>query len=55
MATGAVGKQIELLLLDAIFHLTAGAIEPVVETFRCAAEVRHDIAWIAPVGPDNPW
>jgi hypothetical protein len=27
VATGAVGEQIQLLFLDAVFHLPAGAIE----------------------------
>ncbi len=40
-----------------IFHLPASTVESVVETFRCAAEVRHDIVWITPLdrvlGPDD--
>jgi len=60
VSAGAVGKEIQLLLLDAVFHIPAGAVKvlvrsgrdkpicaPIVfETFRW--QIGHDKAWIIP-------
>lgn len=47
MATGAVSEQIQLLFLDAVLHLTARAVELVVEVLGLAFKIRHHIAGIA--------
>ena len=31
VATGAVGKQIQLLLLDAVIHVPSGATDPLIQ------------------------
>ena len=49
MTAGAVGKQIELLLLNPVLHLPAGTIDLVIESLRRAAQVGHDVAGIGPL------
>ncbi len=46
MATGAIGEQAELTLLDAILHLAAGAIAALIEFLRPNAQGGHDKARI---------
>ena len=50
MTVGAIGKQIELLLLDAILHLTTRTIQTVVEILRFGFQVSHQVARIAAFG-----
>ena len=44
VTTGAVSKQVELLLLDTVLHLTACTVDLVVEALGRAAQVRHDVS-----------
>jgi hypothetical protein len=50
MTACAIGKQIKLLLLDAILHLTARTIKSVVEILCFGFAVGHQVARIAPFG-----
>src|SRR5204863_4185560 len=45
---GAVGKQVELTFLDAVFHIAAGAVDLLVEPLRrlLGAQRGDDKAWI---------
>jgi hypothetical protein len=43
MATGTVCKQIQWLLLDAVFHFTACAIELIIEKLRFAYQIGNHI------------
>ena len=38
------------MFLDAVFQLASGAIEPVIEAFRPAGQVRHEVARVGPLG-----
>ncbi len=40
VAAGSVGKEAELLLLDTVLHVAAGAVQLVVEGLAVALEVR---------------
>ncbi len=44
VARGAVGEQVQLLLLDAVLHVAARAIELLVEILRIAFQVGDDVA-----------
>ena len=46
MATSSVGEQVELLFLDAVFHIAACAVELVLKLLRVAFEIDHDIEWV---------
>ena len=58
MGAGAIGKQIQLLLFDAVFHVAAGAVKLLVQsgwfesgrlhriTPTLLWQVGHDEAWI---------
>ena len=35
MSAGAIGKQIQLLLFDTVFHVTPGTIKLLVQNARC--------------------
>jgi len=48
VGAGAIGIQIELLLLDAVFHIAAGAVELVVEALRVAGETGDHEPRVAP-------
>ena len=50
VAGGAVGEELELLLLDAVLHLAAGAVEMVVEITALAREVGHHEARVGALG-----
>ena len=62
MGTGAIGEQIHLLLFDAIFHITAGAVKLLVQcgwfeasrlgriTLTILGQISHDIARIIAFG-----
>lgn len=50
VARGAVGEQLELLLLDAVLHLAAGAVEAVVEGLAVALQIGHHEARIGVLG-----
>jgi len=43
VATGATGKQIELLFLDPVLHVPAGTTELVIQVFRVTLEISHHI------------
>src|SRR5258708_31124859 len=47
MATGAITKETKLLFLDAIFHLTPGAINLVVERLRATFQIGQNITRIS--------
>jgi len=49
MGAGAIGKQPQLLLLDAVIHLASGAVESFVELLSIALEVGEDEAGVAPL------
>ena len=51
VAAGAVGKEGQLLLLDAVLHLAAGVVEALVERLRLAFEVGDDVARVGSLGP----
>ena len=50
VAGGAVREELELLLLDAVLHLAAGAVETVVEITALAREVGHHEARVGALG-----
>ena len=50
MTTGAIGKQIELLLLDAVLHLAACTVESVVKVLGFGLEVGHQVARVTALG-----
>ena len=51
VAGGAVGEQIQLLLLDPVLHVPAGTVESVVERLRVALERGDHVARVgAPAG-----
>ena len=48
LGTGAVGVEVELLVLDAVLHVTAGAVNLVVQGLGVAGEAGDDKAPVAP-------
>lgn len=50
MTGGAVGEQVELLFLDAVLLVAAGAVEAIIQGPRCALEASQDIAQVGPAG-----
>src|SRR5512143_825014 len=48
MTTGAIRKEVELLFLNAVFHVAPGTVALPIEDMGFAGEVRDDIPRIAP-------
>ncbi len=46
-AAGSVGKQIQLLLFNPVFHLASGTVDLFVKRLRLAGQIGHDIARVA--------
>jgi len=57
MSAGAIGKQIQLLLFDAVFHVTPGAIKLLVQgaRFESGRLDRIAPAILGQVGDDKTW
>ena len=49
MATGPVGKEPKLLLLDPVLHLATGTVDVVIDRLRFALEAGHHKARVAPL------
>jgi len=47
LATGPIGKQAKLLLLDAVFHIPSGTVHFLIEMLRITLKIGHHIARIA--------
>jgi len=52
MTRGAIGKQSQLLSLDAVFHLTSRTVQCIVEILTSLSQIGNDEARVAPLGTD---